>query len=237
MEILTKTFSDKGFTVAFLKLYFYFIGDLTKTFDTINHELLIAKLQVYGSSLDALKVLLSYLQDRWQRVQINTAFSSWTQLLKGVPQGSVFGPMLFNIYINDIFFAWKGIDLCNFTDDTTLKGLETLEANSELAMAWFAMNYMKLNTDKCHLLVSRNKNRQIWAKLDREIDWEKNDVKLLRITLNNKLKFDKLVSNICSKANRKLSALARVAKFFPFTERLILFKAFTESQFKYCTLV
>ena len=237
MEILTKTFSDKGFTVAFLKLYFYFIGDLTKTFDTINHELLIAKLQVYGSSLDALKVLLNYLQDRWQRVKINTAFSSWTQLLKGVPQGSVFGPMLFNIYINDMFFAWKGTDLCNFTDDTTLKGLETLEANSELAMAWFAMNYMKLNTDKCHLLVSRNKNRQIWAKLDRDIDWEKNDVKLLRITLNNKLKFDKLVSNICSKANRKLSALARVAKFFPFTKRLILFKAFTESQFKYCTLV
>ena len=64
MEILTKTFSDKGFTVAFLKLYFYFIGDLTKTSDTINHELLIAKLQVYDSSLDAVKVLLSYLQDR-----------------------------------------------------------------------------------------------------------------------------------------------------------------------------
>ena len=184
MEILTKTFSDKGFTVAFLKLYFYFIGDLTKTSDTTNHELLIAKLQVYGSSLDALKVLLSYLQDRWQRVKIKKGFSSWTQLLIGVPQGSVFSPMLFNIYINDTFFAWKGIDLCNFTDDTTLKGLETLEANSDLAIAWFAMNYVKLNTDKCHLLVSRNKNQQIWAKSDRDIDWEKNDVKLLRITLN-----------------------------------------------------
>ena len=150
MEILTKTFSDQGFTVAFLKLYFYFIGDLTKVFDTINHELLIAKLQVYGFSTDALEVLLSYLQDRQQRAKINTAFSSWTQLLKGVPQGSVFGPMLFNIYINDTFFAWKGIDLCNFTDGA---GLETLDPNSELAIAWFAMNYMKLNTDKCHLLV------------------------------------------------------------------------------------
>ena len=58
--------------------------------------------------------------------------------------------MLFNIYINDTFFAWKGIDLCNFTDGA---GLETLDPNSELAIAWFAMNYMKLNTDKCHLLV------------------------------------------------------------------------------------
>ena len=90
---------------------------------------------MYGSSLDALKVLLSYLQDRWQRVKIKKGFSSWTQLLKGVPQGSDFGPMLFNIYINDTFYAWKGIDLCNFTDDTTLKGLETLEANSDLAIA------------------------------------------------------------------------------------------------------
>ena len=67
----------------------------------------------------------------------------------------------------------------------------------------------------------------MWAKLDRDIVWESNDVKLLGITLGNNLKFDKHVSNICSKANRKLSALTRVAKFLPFKKRLILFKAFT----------
>ena len=219
--------------------------DLSKAFDTINHELLIAKLHAYGFSTDALEVLLSYLQDRWQRVKINTTFSSWTQLLQGVPQGSVLGPILFNIYINDIFFALKGVDICNFADDTTeyvcdsnLKTvLETLEHNSELAIAWFETNYMKLNTDKCHLLISGNKNEQMWAKLDRDIFWESNDVKLLGITLDNNLKFDKHVSNICSKANRKLSALTRVAKFLPFKKRRILFKAFNESQFKYCPFV
>ena len=101
------------------------------------------------------------------------------------------------------------------------------------AIAWFETNYMKRNSDKCHLLVSGNKNRQMWVKLDRNIVWESNDVKLLGITLNNELKFDQHVSNICSKGNRKLSTLTRVAKFLPFKKRLILFKAFTKSQFKY----
>ena len=99
------------------------------------------------------------------------------------------------------------------------------------------MNYMKLNTDKCHLLVSGNKNGQMWAKLDRDIVLESNNVELLGMTLNNKLKFDKPLPNICSKANRKLSTLTRVAEFLPFKKKLILFKAFTESQFKYCPLV
>ena len=81
---------------------------------------------------------------------------------------------------------------------------------------------MKLNTDKCHLLISGNKNEQMWAKLDRDIFWESNDVKLLGITLDNNLKFDKHVSNLFSKANRQLSALTKVAKFLPFKKRRIL---------------
>ena len=77
----------------------------------------------------------------------------------------------------------------------------------------------------------------MWEKLDGGIAWESNDIKLLRITFNNKLKVDKHMSSICSKANRKLSAITRVAKFRPFTETFILFKAFTEPQFEYCPLV
>ena len=104
------------------------------------------------------------------RIKINTTLSSWTQLLEGVPHGSVLGPILFNCYINHIFFALKWIDICNFADDATpyicnlnfKSEIQTLEHNSDLAIAGFKMNYKKLNViSYCQLLLSGNKNQQI----------------------------------------------------------------------------
>ena len=100
-----------------------------------------------------------------------------------------------------MFFALNKIDVCNFADDTTsyvcdsnLKWvLEKLEHNSELAITWFEMNYMKLNTDKCHLLISGNRNEYMWAKLDEDIVCESNDLELLGVTIDNNLRFDKHV--------------------------------------------
>ena len=79
--------------------------DLSKAFDTINHKLLIAKLHAYGFSQDALEIIYNYLSDRWQRTKINTSFSTWSEIICGMPQGSVNGPKYFNILIILIFIS------------------------------------------------------------------------------------------------------------------------------------
>ena len=92
--------------------------DLSKAFDCLNHDLMIAKLNAYGFSRSALNFTLSYLSQRKQRVKINGSFSEWKTTSVGVPQGSVLGPLLFNIYKNEMFIS--NSQICNYADDTTL---------------------------------------------------------------------------------------------------------------------
>ena len=228
----------RGFSGAILM-------DLSKAFDCINHELLIAKLHAYGFSKESVRLIKSYLSNRWQRVKINTTFSSWFELIMGVPQGSVLGPLLFNIYLNDLFWILEETDVCNFADDTTLytcdMDLETvlrkLEHDSLLAIEWFEANYMKLNKDKCHLLVAGHKHEWVWAKIGEEIIWESNEEKLLGINIDRNLSFETHITNICKKANAKLTAIARYSRMLNFEKVRTLIKAFVESQFAYCPLV
>ena len=103
----------KGFAGAILM-------DLSKAFDCLNYNLLIAKLEAYGFSRSALKLVYNYLSNRKQRVKVNGKFSSWQESVKGAPQGSVLGPLLFNMFLNDLFFLVEETEICSYADDTTI---------------------------------------------------------------------------------------------------------------------
>ena len=100
-----------------------------------------------------------------------------------------------------------------------------------LAIRWFENNFIELNTDKCCLIVSGYKHEQVCTNIETDLIWESNDVKLLVVTIDRDLKFDKHVLKLFSKANRKLSALCRT-DLHSFNKRKTLFTAFVESQFK-----
>jgi hypothetical protein len=163
----------------------------------------------------------------------------------GVPQGSVLVPLLFNIYLNNLFWILEETDVCNFADDTTLYAcdmeletvLKNLEHDSLLAIEWFEANYMKLNADKCHLLVAGYKYEQVWAKIGDELIWESNDEKLLGVTIDKHMNFEKHIANICQRAHSKLSAIARYSRLLDFHKLKLLIKSFVESQISYCPLI
>ena len=100
----------------------------------------------------------------------------------------------------------------------------------------FDCNYIKLNQDKCHLIISGHKSAEIWANIGQTKIWKSKDKKLLEVIIDRQLNSDEYIILLCKKAGKKLSALARLAKLLSLEERKLLMKTFTESQFGYCPL-
>ena len=186
-------------------------------------------------------MIYNYLSGRKQRVKLNGSFSTWRETFAGVTQGSVLGPLLFNLYINDLFLIVTDTAVCNFADDISIfaadrqldKVLERLETDALILSKWFPENFMKLNTGKCNLLTFRTNQDNIKIKIGEAIVEESSEEKLLGVIIDKNLTFKSHVSNLCKRASQKLHALARVSPFMGSDKLRLLISSFKKAQFCY----
>ena len=208
-----------------------FLTDLSKAFDCICHDLLVAKLHAYVLSLPALKMIQDYLLNRKQRTKVGSSYSSWENIISGVPQGSILGPILFNTLLCDLFLEHEECCFTNYADDTTPyvvannteEVIENVTNVTQKLFTWLANDQMKANHGKCHLLLST----QVEANIQIANTTMKcsQSEKTLGIILANQLKFYKHVESICQKASRKLNALERVTNYIELPKRCNLMNA------------
>ena len=211
------------------------LTDLSKAFECISHERLLAKLHAYGFSIPALRLIHSYLTNRWQ-TKINMPYSSWEEIVFGVPQGSILGLLLFNKFLWDLFFIMKETNFSSYADenmpyrtaDTGDEVIKLLERDSMMLFKRFSDNQMKPNISKCHLLV--DKKNEFVINLE-EIEIKNSEYKkLLEIKVDTKLNFNEHLNDIISKASRKVNALSRVVPYMSLSKKKILMNSFFNSK-------
>ena len=218
--------------------------DLSKAFDCLPNDLLLAKLSAYGLGIGSLKLMHSYLSNRKHRVRIGSHLSSWLDIFLGVPQGSILGPLLFNIFINDLFYIIQ--EISNFADDITLfsTGTSIDDVNRSLLdllhilLEWFRYNSMVANPSKFQLIYPGTFNQNISLQINDDINLNNvEEVKLLGIKIDNKLSFIPHVTELCKKSNQKLRALRRVRNFLSDDQTKILVNSYILSPFNYLSLI
>ena len=220
------------------------LTDLSKAFDCLVHDLLIAKLNAYGFNLKSLHLINNYPTSRYQRVRIGCNYSSWSKIINGVPQGSILGPILFNIYLSDLFFITATLNIASYADDnspyTTMKDTDSvikkLEEDSEILLNLGGNNALKPNPEKFHLLLNCTDETK-YIEVDNHQIYNSPHEKLLGIYIDNNMTFDEHVTRLCNKASHKLHALERVSSYMNTQQRRKIMTAYLNSKFGCCPLV
>ena len=198
--------------------------DLEKAFDTVNHKILIKKLEFYGIRGITNKWFLSYLSNRQQRVKWDGTKSSFLNVTCGVPQGSILGPLLFLIYINDMKNSVKNSILHHFADDTNLlcsdvdeKSLrKKMNEDLRLIYVWLCANRLSLNVDKTEFVVFRpphkNNFTRFTLKLNRTVLHESPKIKYLGLILDRNLSWKHHIFELRKKLSRAVGILYKMKK-------------------------
>ena len=224
--------------------------DFEKAFDKVPHKRLIFKLKKYGICNTVINWIKSYLKNRKHRVKINNKYSEWKEVTSGIPQGSVLGPILFIIYINDLpEICPEGVDLNLFVDDAKMsKTLVSLDDKTQLQLAlnetvnWFKEWLLSLNINKCvalNLKMIDSPNNDYFIDTDSG-NYKLQNVKLtkdLGVIIDNQLTFNEHIAEKIKKANCMLGLIKRNFRYLDEYTFILLYKSLVRSQLEYASSV
>ena len=235
---------DKGHLVGAVFL------DISKAFDTINHNLLLLKLKSQFQLSDSLCHLLrSYLSERYQAVSANGSTSNYVSVLSGVPQGSILGPILFSMFINDLPRSVQpSVTTALFADDSTFfvsgDNITDIESNLNSAMAsinsWMFANGLRVNLlkSKCMLIhSSRKKPPPLSVSFNNCPIQQVTCFKLLGVMIDHNLTWSTHIAHILRSVTQNLHLLRRISWLLPRNARLAFYFAYIAPHFNYCSLV
>ena len=236
---------DKGNYIGMVAL------DLRKAFDTVNHQILLSKLKLYGFDDTCLSWFNSYLSNRTQLVSINDTLSNTEFVTCGVPQGSILGPLLFILYINDLTACAKYCDINMFADDTMFyyaaKNIDLVKSNLQTDLVniseWLCANKLSLHIGKTNCMVVgsvkkvKDKNHELNLMLNNENVEQTDNVKYLGVHLDENLKFDEHVDKLVGKINRGLGILKRSSFVVEKDSLLTIYNTIILPHFDYCAVV
>ena len=236
---------DKGNFIGLASL------DLSKAFDSVNHSHLLKKLKMLGLGRNSLEWCSSYLTERKQKTKFKKYTSTWETVTSGVPQGSIFGPILFICYTNDMYEIFQDCKIVSYSDDSQIlvsakseKQVKTkLEEVTKLAQKWYTENSLLNNAGKTEVMLISTHRRKEAIKIDvteegnkKQLEMQRS-VKILGVYLDEEMKWTRNVNEINKKARNATRNLQRVNHILPFKSKLILYNSLVASHFNYCDTI
>ena len=242
VDYLINSFEDNKLTCGIFL-------DISKAFDTIDHNILLSKLYKYGIRGNTLNWFMNYLSNRYQFVSINNTSSSFLRTECGVPQGSILGPILFILYINDLPRVSTKLKFLLYADDTNIL-YENTDANAIIKtinmempkiMEWFESNKLHLNVNKSVAMLFHTRQKRvniddISIVIDGKTIPFTTNTKFLGINIDNNLTWKAHINHITTKISKGVGVLSRLSKELPYNELILIYNTILLPYLTYCCI-